>query len=182
MYVRTCPKCAYARQAADTAPDWQCPSCGIAYAKASADLATARREERMAGQPAPQKKGGGLAWLRTAGLVLFAGAIAYGAYGKFIQKPAPAHSAAVVDAVRPLSVAVLYSTAWCPYCKAARELLDKRGVEYIEIDVEKQPDRQQHLIDKFHVSGFPILEVGDDIVVGYEPGEIEKLIVHAKRI
>jgi hypothetical protein len=28
-----CPKCSYARKASDTAPAWQCPSCGIAYKK-----------------------------------------------------------------------------------------------------------------------------------------------------
>lgn len=28
-----CPKCGYQRQAEDTAPAWQCPSCGVAYAK-----------------------------------------------------------------------------------------------------------------------------------------------------
>ncbi len=28
-----CPKCNYARTAADSAPAWQCPSCGIAYNK-----------------------------------------------------------------------------------------------------------------------------------------------------
>jgi hypothetical protein len=30
---RECPKCRYSRKAADAAPDWQCPNCGIAYAK-----------------------------------------------------------------------------------------------------------------------------------------------------
>lgn len=30
---KPCPKCAYVRTAADTAPDWQCPKCGIAYVK-----------------------------------------------------------------------------------------------------------------------------------------------------
>ncbi|HEU0290438.1 MAG TPA: EF-hand domain-containing protein [Burkholderiales bacterium] len=29
----TCPKCSYVRKAAETAPAWQCPSCGIAYNK-----------------------------------------------------------------------------------------------------------------------------------------------------
>ena len=28
-----CPKCGYARKPADKAPDWQCPSCGIAIEK-----------------------------------------------------------------------------------------------------------------------------------------------------
>lgn len=32
--AKICPKCAYERQPTDdTTPDWQCPSCGIAYAK-----------------------------------------------------------------------------------------------------------------------------------------------------
>jgi len=29
----TCPKCTYVRSAADQAPEWQCPSCGVAYLK-----------------------------------------------------------------------------------------------------------------------------------------------------
>jgi len=29
-----CPKCQYQRQPSDHAPDWQCPGCGVAYAKA----------------------------------------------------------------------------------------------------------------------------------------------------
>lgn len=30
-----CPKCAYVRVATDVAPEWQCPSCQVAYVKAS---------------------------------------------------------------------------------------------------------------------------------------------------
>lgn len=35
-----CPKCHYVRQPGDTAPEWQCPSCGIAYHKFSAKMST----------------------------------------------------------------------------------------------------------------------------------------------
>ncbi|MBE9609496.1 hypothetical protein [Chitinilyticum piscinae] len=35
-----CPKCSYTRMAGDAAHEWQCPSCGIAYAKYSANVAT----------------------------------------------------------------------------------------------------------------------------------------------
>lgn len=31
-----CPKCGYERKSTDSAPEWQCPSCGVAYAKVSA--------------------------------------------------------------------------------------------------------------------------------------------------
>jgi hypothetical protein len=30
---KVCPKCRYKRAATETVPDWQCPKCGIAYAK-----------------------------------------------------------------------------------------------------------------------------------------------------
>ncbi len=29
----TCPKCGYTRQPADTAPDYECPQCGVIYSK-----------------------------------------------------------------------------------------------------------------------------------------------------
>ena len=32
---KVCPKCGYRRLAQDTAPDWQCPKCGVVYAKAA---------------------------------------------------------------------------------------------------------------------------------------------------
>ncbi|HTT08573.1 MAG TPA: hypothetical protein VMH34_07265 [Gammaproteobacteria bacterium] len=34
----TCPKCGHVRSTADNVPDWQCPKCGIAYAKYQARL------------------------------------------------------------------------------------------------------------------------------------------------
>jgi uncharacterized protein len=30
---KACPKCAYVRTQSETIPDWQCPKCGIVYAK-----------------------------------------------------------------------------------------------------------------------------------------------------
>lgn len=37
-----CPKCGYERKPSDTAPDWQCPACGIAIAKYRAKAADAQ--------------------------------------------------------------------------------------------------------------------------------------------
>ena len=33
---KTCVKCGYIRQATDRAPDYECPKCGVIYAKAEA--------------------------------------------------------------------------------------------------------------------------------------------------
>ena len=63
---------------------------------------------------------------------------------------------------------VLYTTAMCPYCIRARNLLEKKGVEYAEIRIDEQPEMRaemekrsngvtsvpQIFIDDFHVGGF----------------------------
>jgi glutaredoxin 3 len=41
----------------------------------------------------------------------------------------------------------LYTTAGCPYSEAAREDLQWRGVDFIEYDVEKDPEARERMIE-----------------------------------
>lgn len=36
---------------------------------------------------------------------------------------------------------VLYTTAWCPHCKATLKFLDEKGVTYTNYDVEENDDK-----------------------------------------
>ena len=45
---RPCPKCGYVRTELDRNPDWQCPSCGIAYVKYHPEAAAPRLAGRLA--------------------------------------------------------------------------------------------------------------------------------------
>lgn len=44
----------------------------------------------------------------------------------------------------------IYTTPTCGYCHAAKRLLTQKGVEYIEIDVARQPDRRVEMMDRAH--------------------------------
>ncbi|HJU71741.1 MAG TPA: DUF922 domain-containing protein [Paucimonas sp.] len=46
-----CPKCAYVRKSTDTNPDWQCPSCSIAYNKFIDGVQAARTPSRAISKP-----------------------------------------------------------------------------------------------------------------------------------
>jgi len=35
----------------------------------------------------------------------------------------------------------MYSTMWCPYCARARALLERKGVEFTDIDLMEEPRR-----------------------------------------
>lgn len=50
-----CPKCGYVRQPGDTAPDYECPSCGIIYAKFKAKEVQKKIDEPSA-QESPREK------------------------------------------------------------------------------------------------------------------------------
>lgn len=52
--MTTCPKCRYTRQQADTSPDYECPKCGVVYAKVS------RQRKAVAARPHRGKSSAGV--------------------------------------------------------------------------------------------------------------------------
>jgi len=42
----------------------------------------------------------------------------------------------------------IYTTAWCPYCSAAKGLLKQKGVAFTEIDVERVKDSREAMVQR----------------------------------
>lgn len=42
----------------------------------------------------------------------------------------------------------IYTTAWCPYCSAAKSLLREKGVSFHEIDVEKTAGARATMVQR----------------------------------
>jgi glutaredoxin len=40
----------------------------------------------------------------------------------------------------------MYTTAWCPDCRRAKTFLKERGVEFREVDIEKDPSAEKIVI------------------------------------
>ena len=60
---------------------------------------------------------------------------------------------------------VMYSTKFCPYCVRARILLEKKGVDYTDIRVDKEPELRQEMTKKAGRSSVPQIWI-DDYHVG----------------
>lgn len=52
-----------------------------------------------------------------------------------------------------MSKVIIYSSAHCPYCTMAKQLLDRKGVSYDEIRVDQHPEKRQEMMQK--VSNVP---------------------------
>ena len=42
----------------------------------------------------------------------------------------------------------VYSSLWCPFCSRAKALLDRKGVAYREIDVDRDPNLRQQMMHR----------------------------------
>ncbi|MCJ2028318.1 glutaredoxin 3 [Methylobacterium sp. J-043] len=61
----------------------------------------------------------------------------------------------------------IYTTAWCPYCSAAKSLLREKGVSFSEIDVEKTAGARATMVQRAGGrTSVPQIFVGDRHVGG----------------
>lgn len=62
----------------------------------------------------------------------------------------------------------IYTTQWCPYCHAAKALLDEKGVEYEEVNAENPEVRMQMVQRANGRRTVPQIFVGETHVGGYD--------------
>ncbi len=59
----------------------------------------------------------------------------------------------------------------------AKEFLSQKGVEFTEYNVAADPDKLKEMMDKSGQLGVPVIVVGDEVLVGYDPDELERMLV-----
>jgi glutaredoxin 3 len=78
----------------------------------------------------------------------------------------------------------IYTRMMCGYCAAAKRLLDRKGVAYIEHDASFSPELRQEMISRAHGRAtFPQIFIGDTHVGGSDElhelearGQLDRLL------
>lgn len=73
---------------------------------------------------------------------------------------------------------ILYSTSWCPACRAAKDYLIKEKIPFVEKDIEKDQAAATELLAKakaqgFSASGVPVLDVRGTLMQGFDPQAVQ---------
>ncbi len=63
---------------------------------------------------------------------------------------------------------LIYSTAVCPYCVAAKNFLKSKGVAWTEIRVDTDPAEREKMVALTRRTSVPQIFVGDTHVGGYD--------------
>jgi len=75
-----------------------------------------------------------------------------------------------------LLTVTIYTTPTCPWCVKSKEFLKDKKIKYKEFDVSTDAKAQEKMIKISGQAGVPVIEIGDTIIVGYNPKEIEKAL------
>lgn len=78
------------------------------------------------------------------------------------------------------AVVKVYSTTWCGFCHQAKKYFDSIGVSYKDIDVEADRSAAEEMVNKSGQMGVPVIEIGKDIVVGFNKPKIDELLASNK--
>jgi len=62
----------------------------------------------------------------------------------------------------------IYTSNYCPYCIRAKQLLDSKGVEYDEVNLDKNPEKKLETMQMFNWRTVPIILIGDELIGGYD--------------
>ena len=62
----------------------------------------------------------------------------------------------------------VYSGNLCPYCNAAKKLLDSKGVSYVEINVDTDVSKREEMEKLSQRTSVPQIFIGDTHVGGFD--------------
>lgn len=68
---------------------------------------------------------------------------------------------------------IVYSTSTCPFCVRAKQFLKDNNVQFEDIDVSANQEKAQEMMKKSGQMGVPVLEIGSEIIVGFDKDKIK---------
>ena len=78
---------------------------------------------------------------------------------------------------------VMYATAACPFCVAARNLLQAKGVRWTEVSIDRQSEKRAEMMQRSGRHTVPQVFVGDHHLGGFDDleqsersGELDRLL------
>ena len=63
---------------------------------------------------------------------------------------------------------LVYTTENCPFCIRAKALLDARGIDYHERNLERDPDGRAELVKRTGMMTFPQVIIDGQVVGGFQ--------------
>ena len=71
---------------------------------------------------------------------------------------------------------IVYTSPTCQSCAMIEEYLSSHGIKYEKVDVTKDKEALERLVEKTGKMFTPVIEISDQTVVGFNKPEIDRLL------
>jgi glutaredoxin 3 len=78
-----------------------------------------------------------------------------------------------MDTATPVTI---YSAPWCAFCHAAKQFLDGKKVKYKDINVDEDHQAAVAIVQKTGQAGIPVIEIGNETIIGFDRSRIESAL------
>ncbi|MFH8080458.1 MAG: glutaredoxin domain-containing protein [Candidatus Aenigmatarchaeota archaeon] len=69
----------------------------------------------------------------------------------------------------------IYTTPNCYFCKMAKQYFESKNIPYEEVDVSVNVDAAKEMIEKTGQMGVPVIEVENNIIIGFNRNALERI-------
>ena len=70
----------------------------------------------------------------------------------------------------------VYTTDSCPWCDKIKAYLKSQNLEYTELNVQDDMEAREEMIKKSRQMGVPVLDINDNIIIGFDKPAILKAL------
>jgi glutaredoxin 3 len=70
----------------------------------------------------------------------------------------------------------IYSTPSCVFCNHAKDFFKANSIEYVDYNVMTDLEKRQDMVQKSGQMGVPVIDIGGQIIVGFDEDKIRELL------
>jgi len=70
----------------------------------------------------------------------------------------------------------IYSTPTCHFCHAAKDFFTEHHIAFTDVDVASDLAKRQEMIQKSGQMGVPVIDIGGELVIGFDEERLRELL------
>lgn len=80
----------------------------------------------------------------------------------------------------PQKNVIIYTAAWCGFCRSEKQYLDSKNIPYTAKDIEEDEAAYHELMEKLggreNFRGIPVTDIDGEIILGFDRPRINQLL------
>ncbi|MFU2204094.1 glutaredoxin-like protein NrdH [Streptococcus hyovaginalis] len=74
-----------------------------------------------------------------------------------------------------MSNITIFSKNNCMQCKMTKKFLEKEGAEFVEINIDEQPEQVEY-VKSLGFATAPVIQAGDMVFSGFQPAKLKEIV------